>query len=138
MLEDRCKESENTITALGQDKTKLETFTQRTLSHFRDKFIDSLDVVRNEKAELESKLKEIIDKYQQNKLTTQKEEKLIMSAMYEIGLRTMDANISAQLGKTIKTPSNVATPKVNFNSNAYMCYVYAINDAFSWYHYINM
>ena len=119
MLEDRCKISQTTITTLEQDKNKLETFTQRTLTHFRDKFMISLDNVRNEKIELEKKLKEIIDKYQHNKISNQKEEKLVMSAMYEIGLRTMDANISAQLGRTMNNNGNNSNNSHNSNNSNY-------------------
>ena len=101
MLEDKYKEKETVINLLEQDKSKLETFTKRTLAHFREKFMQSLETVRQEKATLENQLQEVILRYQTNKNIAEKEEKLIMSAMYEIGLRTIDASINEQLGKLV-------------------------------------
>ena len=63
--------------------------------------MQSLETVRQEKATLENQLQEVILRYQTNKNIAEKEEKLIMSAMYEIGLRTIDASINEQLGKLV-------------------------------------
>jgi hypothetical protein len=103
MYEDRFKEKDALINKLEQEKDELKTFTQRTLNNFKNKFMRSLGEVRDEKRALEAQLEEVIAKYQQNKETAVREERLIMSAMYEIGLRTIDQNISAQLGKHSKS-----------------------------------
>lgn len=99
MYEERFRDKDARINALEQDKDRLETFTRRTLTAFKGKFLQSLEAVREEKRALESQLEEVIQKYQANKATAGREERLVMSAMYEIGLRTIDQNISAQLGK---------------------------------------
>jgi len=102
MYEDRFREKDAQINTLEQEKDKLETFTKRTLTAFKGKFLQSLEAVREEKRALEAQLEEVIAKYQANKETAGREERLVMSAMYEIGLRTIDQNISAQLGKQVK------------------------------------
>lgn len=104
MAEGRLKEKEGAIAVLEQEKAKLETFAKRTLTHFKEKFLATLSATKMEKQELEKRNGELVSKMEAITATHAREQRLIMSAVYECGVRMMDHNISAQLSKAAASP----------------------------------
>ncbi len=88
-LQARIKSKEKTIAKLSTDKDRLEAYTKKTLAKFQEKYLVALQ-------ECKAKLKEKHDKIEQlevrsatEKSNQKREEKLLSSAMYELGLSIM-------------------------------------------------
>ncbi|CAN0320497.1 unnamed protein product, partial [Ectocarpus fasciculatus] len=96
MLEDKLKEKETQINKLEQDKMKLETFAKKTVAGFKEKYMNVLHRITAEKKTLEGRLHAVISKNERNQETHRREERLLLSSMYEIGVRIMDRNIQCQ------------------------------------------
>lgn len=97
LLEDRLKEKEGFINKLEQDKNKLENFCQSTLTSFKDKYLTSLDKMKSEKKEVETRLSRVLSKHEKSRETFRREERLMISSMYEIGVRIIDKSIQDQV-----------------------------------------
>ena len=107
MLEDRLKEKETQINKLEQDKIKLETFAKKTVAGFKEKYMNVLHRITAEKKTLEGRLHAVIGKNERNQDNHRREERLLLSSMYEIGVRIMDRNIQCQVQDSSELPSTV-------------------------------
>lgn len=107
MLEDKLKEKETQINKLEQDKMKLETFAKKTVAGFKEKYMNVLHRITAEKKTLEGRLHAVISKNERNQETHRREERLLLSSMYEIGVRIMDRNIQSQVQDSSELPSTV-------------------------------
>ena len=118
MLNERLKEKEGIIDKLTQDKSKLETFAKNSLSNFKDKYLHVINRFRDEKKEWKEKYKIEKEKYnnekekcdterekykaivkikERNEETYRREERLLLSSMYEIGVRILDKNLQSSM-----------------------------------------
>lgn len=70
---------------MEQEKSKLETYTKRSLGAFKDKYMAVLQTLKEEKEELQQKMKVMHEKNERNQETWHREERLISSAMFELG-----------------------------------------------------
>ena len=107
LLEEKLKEKETLINKLEQDKLKLETFAKKTVAGFKEKYMNVLHRITAEKKTLEGRLQAVILKNEKNQETHRREERLVLSAMYEIGVRIMDRNINAQVQESADFPATV-------------------------------
>lgn len=105
MLEEKLKEKESAINRLEQDKNKLENYSKQALSTFKDKYIQALQKLKAEKKQLEENVNYLKTKNDKDQETHRKEERLVLSSMYEVGLRIMDRNIQAQVQSTNQAPT---------------------------------
>ena len=96
-LEDILKEKESVINRLEQEKGKLESYARRTLSSFKEKYMHTLQMLKDEKRALEDRVKYLSARHDRNMETSRREEKLLSSAIYEIGVRLMDRKIQEQV-----------------------------------------
>mmetsp|Transcript_7294 Transcript_7294/g.8328 ORF Transcript_7294/g.8328 Transcript_7294/m.8328 type:complete len:627 (-) Transcript_7294:172-2052(-) len=87
------KKKEASIIKLSTDKDRLEAYTKKTLSKFQEKYLVALQ-------ECKAKLKEKHDKIEQlevrsatEKSNQKREERLLSSAMYELGLSIMQQKL---------------------------------------------
>jgi len=99
LLEERLKEKEGTINKLEQEKAKLENFSKSSLVAFKEKYMAALSHLAAEKKSLEGALERLADKSEKNRETSRREERLLLSAMYELGVKIMDNNISKHIGE---------------------------------------
>jgi hypothetical protein len=110
-LEDRLKDRETAVARLEQEKSKLESYARRTLTAFKDKYMAVLQTMRTEKQALEERVAYLVSRHEQNQAgtsldsptpvgilafvteiflaflsqeTARKEERVLMSAMYEV------------------------------------------------------
>ena len=111
MLEEKLKDMEGRNNKLVQDKTKLEAFAKNSLSNFKDRYVKELSRFRAEKKEWKDKYTAIAKINDRNQETYRREERLLLSSMYEIGVRILDRNIQS----TMRTP---ATETPTFLQNA--------------------
>lgn len=93
MLEDKLKEKESAFNTLEQQKTKLEIYAKSSLKAFRDKYMNALQQIKSDKKALEEKLALMTSKHEKNLETSRREERLLLSAMYELGVKIMDRDI---------------------------------------------
>lgn len=96
LLEDRLKETEGSVNRLEQDKDQLEIFSRSTLSSFKEKFAGEMARWKDERKALESKLASLQKSAERNLMTHKNEQRLISSALYEIGGKMVDSCISAE------------------------------------------
>lgn len=96
-MEDKLKEKESVINRLEQEKNKLENYTKRSLATFKEKYMSVLQQMKEEKRDLDLKIKANIEKAEQHHANWHREERLISSAMFEIGVRMMDRKIQANM-----------------------------------------
>lgn len=81
------KEAENK--KIGSDKDKLEAYTKRTLAKFQDKYLVALQECKAKLKEKQDKI-EILESRSATEKTAQKrEERLLSSTIYELGLAIM-------------------------------------------------
>lgn len=97
LLQERLKEKESTINRVEQEKSKLEAYTKRSLGTFKDKYMAVLATLREEKEDLHQKMRAQMEKTERDQDTWRREERLISSAMFELGVRIMDQKIQAQM-----------------------------------------
>jgi protein HOOK3 len=81
------KEADNK--KIGSDKDKLEAYTKRTLAKFQDKYLVALQECKAKLKEKQDKI-EILESRSATEKTAQKrEERLLSSTIYELGLAIM-------------------------------------------------
>ena len=105
MLEDKLKEKESTINRLEQDKHKLENYSKQALTTFKEKYITALQKLKMEKKQLEENVAYLKTKNDKDQETHRREERLVLSAMYEVGLRMMDRSIQSQVQTSSQSPT---------------------------------
>ena len=83
------KEKEGLVSRLEQDKSKLETFSKSTLLAFKEKYMKALKTINDEKKSLEERLAIMTENNERNQITSRREERLMLSALYEVGVKIM-------------------------------------------------
>lgn len=106
LLEERLKEKETIINKLEQEKSKLESYTRRSLTGFKEKFMSAFQKTKEEKQELENKYLLLNEKYMEYQERWKREEKLLSSSLFEVGLKIMDRKIQYQLHDPIAVSQN--------------------------------
>jgi chromosome segregation ATPase len=96
-LEENLKENESHVNKLQQDKSKLETFAKDSLKNFKDKYLKELTKFRTEKKDWKDKYNAVVKVNERNQETYRREERLLLSSMYEIGVRILDRNIQTTM-----------------------------------------
>jgi protein HOOK3 len=81
------KEKENA--KIGSDKDKLETYTKRTLAKFQDKYLVALQECKAKLREKQDKIEALENRSQSEKTSQKREERLLSSTIYELGLAIM-------------------------------------------------
>lgn len=109
-LEERLKERELQVTRLETEKNKLETYAKRSLTTFKEKFMSVLQTMREEKKELEAKVKAQAERTEKNQEAWRREERLLSAALFEVGVKIMDRSIHAGLSSSSVAPSTTTTP----------------------------
>lgn len=89
LLEGNMKEKEGLVNRLEQDKSKLETFSKSTLFAFKEKYMKALKGINDEKKCLEERLAVMIENNERNQVTSRREERLMLSALFEVGVKIM-------------------------------------------------
>eukprot|EP01036_Dinobryon_divergens_P022096 gene22096-30331_t len=89
MLEQRLREKEALADKLEQEKEKLENYAKRSLTTFKDKYMSVLHSFKEEKRVLEARLQ----KLEATQDSWHREERMLSSAIYEVGVRIMDRRI---------------------------------------------
>jgi len=94
-LEDLLKEKEGIVLRLETERGKLEQFSKNTLAAFKNKFMSTLHKVQAEKEALEAALERLAERSEFDRETSRREERLLLSAVYNVGVKIMDKNMQA-------------------------------------------
>ena len=97
-LEELLKEKEGVVFRLETERGKLEQFSKNTLAAFKNKFMSTLHKVQAEKEALEAALERLADRSEFDRETSRREERLLLSAVYNVGVKIMDKNLQASVG----------------------------------------
>ena len=81
------KEAENK--KIGSDKDKLEAYTKRTLAKFQDKYLVALQECKAKLKEKQDKIEVLESRSATEKTAQKREERLLSSTIYELGLAIM-------------------------------------------------
>lgn len=106
LLEERLKERETLINKLQQEKSKLEGYAKRSLETFKEKYLSVLQTMQQEKKELIDKIRILTEKGEKNQDTFRREERLLSSALFEVGIKIMDRKILSQLNEPVPLHQN--------------------------------
>ena len=68
-------------------------FSRNKLESFKNKFMATLKAVQGEKEVLEASLERFASRAEFDRETSRREERLLLSAMYQIGVKIMDKNL---------------------------------------------
>lgn len=109
-LEERLTERELLVTRLETEKNKLETYAKRSLMAFKEKFMAVIQTMREEKRELEAKVKAQAERTERAQDSWRREERLLSSALFEVGVKIMDRKIHANLAQQQQQLGGGATP----------------------------
>ena len=102
----QAKDQENM--KIASDKDKLEAYTKRTLAKFQDKYLVALQECKAKLKEKQDKI-ELLEKRSQTERNAQKrEERLLSSTIYELGLGIMQHKLKSS-SSTISTTTTTAT-----------------------------
>jgi hypothetical protein len=105
LLEDKLKEKEGTINKLVQEKEKVENFARGSIITFKERHLENLQTMRSEKKALEAKIVKLCSRHDRDLETSRREERLLLSAMYEVGVRIIDKAIEDQVMEPKSTNS---------------------------------
>eukprot|EP00607_Mallomonas_marina_P007489 CAMPEP_0182416492 /NCGR_PEP_ID=MMETSP1167-20130531/799_1 /TAXON_ID=2988 /ORGANISM="Mallomonas Sp, Strain CCMP3275" /LENGTH=684 /DNA_ID=CAMNT_0024589295 /DNA_START=135 /DNA_END=2189 /DNA_ORIENTATION=- len=104
-MESLIREKESDINRLEQEKGKLESYAKRTLNTFKEKYMTALQSMKTEKKALEDKVSYLQNKAERDQETHRREERLLLSSMYELGVRMMDRNIQLEMRDNSSNPT---------------------------------
>mmetsp|Transcript_9908 Transcript_9908/g.14924 ORF Transcript_9908/g.14924 Transcript_9908/m.14924 type:complete len:624 (-) Transcript_9908:99-1970(-) len=92
-LEAQLKKKEVTTAKLASDKEKLEAYTKKTLSKFQEKYLVALQECKAKLKEKHDKIEALEMRSAAEKSTQKREEKLLSSTIYELGLTIMQEKL---------------------------------------------
>merc|ERR1712224_581920 len=81
------KEAEKT--KIGTDKEKLEAYTKRTLAKFQEKYLVALQECKTKLKEKQDRIETLESRCSSEKTAQKREERLLSSTIYELGLSIM-------------------------------------------------
>eukprot|EP00904_Undaria_pinnatifida_P002033 jgi/Undpi1/11830/HiC_scaffold_4.g01529.m1 len=101
-LEDRLKERETQVNNLQTDKEKLESYTKKTLHKFQDKYMVAISHCKAQIAEKNEKIDYLESKVSQDKASAKREERLLMSSVYELGMDIIERQLKSSVSDQIR------------------------------------
>ncbi|KAL9181465.1 hypothetical protein ACHAXT_010270 [Thalassiosira profunda] len=94
-LEKQLAEKETQVTKLNTDKEKLEAYTKKTLQKFQEKYLVALQDCKAKLKEKHDKIEALEMRNANEKVAQKREEKLISSAMFELGVGIMQTQMGS-------------------------------------------
>ena len=108
-LTEACATKQQENLKIASDKDKLEAYTKRTLAKFQDKYLVALQECKAKLKEKQDKI-ELLEKRSQTERNVQKrEERLLSSAIYELGLGIMQNKLKSTTTSSSSTMSTTTT-----------------------------
>lgn len=95
-LQAELKKKETATAKLASDKDKLETYTKKTLSKFQEKYLVALQECKAKLKEKHDKIEALEMRSAAEKSSQKREEKLLSSTMFELGLVIMQNQLKGR------------------------------------------
>ena len=92
-LQADLKKKDAATAKLASDKDKLESYTKKTLSKFQEKYLVALQECKTKLKEKHDKIEALEMRSAAEKSNQKKEEKLLSSTIYELGLMLMQQKL---------------------------------------------
>ena len=92
-LQATIKKKDALVKKLTTDKDKLEGYTKKTLAKFQEKYLVALQECKARLKEKHEKIEQLEVKSAAEKTNQKREEKLLSSAIYELGLSIMQTKL---------------------------------------------
>lgn len=92
-LQQELKKKEAEKEKLGSDKEKLEAYTKKTLSKFQEKYLVALQECKAKLKEKHDKIESLEMRSASEKTAQKREERLLSSTIYELGLAIMQQRL---------------------------------------------
>lgn len=92
-LKDQLAKKEAENKKIGSDKDKLEAYTKRTLAKFQDKYLVALQECKAKLKEKQDKIEVLESRSATEKTAQKREERLLSSTIYELGLAIMQTRL---------------------------------------------
>ena len=90
LLEEQLRERGETIELLTLEKDEAETHGRRALERFKEKYIGIFWAMKDERKDLEQRLTTISSRNERHKEAYNREERLMVSAIYNLGVKSME------------------------------------------------
>ena len=98
-------ERDATIAKLQADREKLETYTRKTLHNVQEKYSVLVQTYKNQIKEKQDKITNLEARVRTDRTAHKREEGLVVSAIYDLGQRVIEANLAA-----LHNPADGADP----------------------------
>ena len=95
-----------TIAKLQADREKLETYTRKTLHNVQEKYSVLVQTYKNQIKEKQDKITNLEARVRTDRTAHKREEGLVVSAIYDLGQRVIEANLAA-----LHNPADGADPR---------------------------
>mmetsp|Transcript_13161 Transcript_13161/g.17342 ORF Transcript_13161/g.17342 Transcript_13161/m.17342 type:complete len:684 (+) Transcript_13161:193-2244(+) len=102
-LTKKLKEKETQINRLTSDKDKLETYTKKTLHKVQEKYLVALQTCKNQLKERQDKIEQLESRIAKDKASQKREERLLMSAVYELGMDIINTRLVNSVSEGLKS-----------------------------------
>ena len=99
-------ERDATIAKLQADREKLETYTRKTLHNVQEKYSVLVQTYKNQIKEKQDKITNLEARVRTDRTAHKREEGLVVSAIYDLGQRVIEANLAA-----LHNPADGADPR---------------------------
>ena len=99
-------ERDATIAKLQADREKLETYTRKTLHNVQEKYSVLVQTYKNQIKEKQDKITNLEARVRTDRTAHKREEGLVVSAIYDLGQRAIEANLAA-----LHNPADGADPR---------------------------
>jgi len=99
----KLKEKETENNRLASDKDKLESYTKKTLHKVQEKYLVALQTCKNQLKERQDKIEALEKKIDRDKQAQKREERLLMSAVYELGMDIINTRLVSTVSEGPKS-----------------------------------
>ena len=90
LLEEQLRERGEAIERLTLEKDEAETYGRRALERFKEKYIGILWAMKDERKDIDQRLSTIASRNERQKEAYNREERLMVSAIYNLGVKSME------------------------------------------------
>jgi chromosome segregation ATPase len=97
MLKEKVEKKEAETAGLLADKEKLEAYSKQKIHGVQEKYMSAIKTCKDQLAEKDLKLQRVNDQYKQLRHSSQRENQLLISAIYELGMSVTEHRLVRSL-----------------------------------------
>lgn len=93
-LQAALRDKDATITKMTDDRSTMELHTKKTLANVQEKYAVLVQTYKNQIKEKQDRISHLESRLRSDRTNHKREEALVVSAIYDLGQRLMDANLA--------------------------------------------